>query len=42
VEDVHYGEVGLDPLLDHIMNCCHSWCPAGVVLSGLYPCEVGY
>jgi hypothetical protein len=27
VEDVYYGEVGSDHLLDHIMNCGHSWCP---------------
>jgi hypothetical protein len=29
VEDVHQGEVGLDHLLDHIMNYGHSWCLSG-------------
>jgi hypothetical protein len=26
VEDMYYGEVGSDCLLDHIMNCSHLWC----------------
>jgi hypothetical protein len=25
VEDVHYGEVGPDCLLDDVVNCGHSW-----------------
>jgi hypothetical protein len=39
VEDVHWGEVGLDRLFDRVVNFCHSWglrdltC---VVLSGGY------
>jgi hypothetical protein len=27
VEDMHLGEVDPDSLLDHVMNCGHSWCP---------------
>jgi hypothetical protein len=27
---VHLGEVGPDRLLDHVVNCCHSWCPPGL------------
>jgi hypothetical protein len=26
VEDMHYGEVGPDHLLDRIVKCGHSWC----------------
>jgi hypothetical protein len=44
VEDVHYGEVGSDRLLDHIVNYGHSWCLRGsyvscchaISLAGLY------
>jgi hypothetical protein len=33
LEDVHYGEVGPDRLLDSVVNCCHSWCPLGLRVS---------
>jgi hypothetical protein len=30
MEDVHYGEVGPNHLLDCVVNYCHSWCPSGL------------
>jgi hypothetical protein len=33
VEDVQVGEVGLDRLLDLVVNYCHSWCPPGLRVS---------
>jgi hypothetical protein len=33
VEDMHYGDVGPNCLLDRIMNCSHSWCPPGSCVS---------
>jgi hypothetical protein len=45
VEDVHYGEVGPDHLLELIMKLLPFMVPFGptrVVFSGLYPCKVDY
>jgi hypothetical protein len=33
VEDVHYGEIGSNRLLDRIVNCGHSWCLRGSLVS---------
>jgi hypothetical protein len=33
VEDMHYGEVGAERLLDRVVNCGHLWCPPGLRVS---------
>jgi hypothetical protein len=40
MEDVHYGEVGPDRLLDHVMNCGHLWCPPGSRVSCCQVCTL--